>query len=87
MEAGAGAGPFNGLTLEALFRGPLTPHAYEYWYPALSYDPYAYAYAYPCPYVIYVHECRYWSLLVGSGVMRDRGVTPRLPPRAKGIAR
>jgi hypothetical protein len=54
------AGPFSGLTLEALFRAPPTPHGYEYWYPALSYDPYAYAYAYPYPYVIYVDECAYW---------------------------
>jgi hypothetical protein len=38
------AGPFSGLTREALFRAPPTPHGYEYWYPALSYDPYAYAY-------------------------------------------
>ena len=50
------AGPFTGLTPEALFRTP----AAEYWYPAYSYDTYAYTYTYPYPYVIYVHECRYW---------------------------
>jgi hypothetical protein len=47
------AGPFTGLTPEALFRTP----AAEYWYPAYTY---AYTYTYPYPYVIYVHECRYW---------------------------
>jgi hypothetical protein len=54
------AGPFSGLTLEALSRAPPTPHGYEYWYPAYSYDPYTYAYAYPYPFGIYVHECGYW---------------------------
>lgn len=59
-------GPFNGLTLEALFRAPPTPHGYEYWYPALSYGPDAYAYAYPnvypypYPFGNDVHECGYW---------------------------
>jgi hypothetical protein len=47
------AGPFTGLTPEALFRTP----AAEYWYPA---DTYPYTYVYPYPYVIFVHECRYW---------------------------
>jgi hypothetical protein len=61
------AGPFTGLTLEALFRAPAAPHGYEYWYPAYNYDPYAYAYAYPYLYpypypdAIYVHKCGYWS--------------------------
>jgi hypothetical protein len=50
------AGPFTGLTPEALFRTP----AAAYWYPAYSYDTYAYTYIYPYPYVIYVPECRYW---------------------------
>jgi hypothetical protein len=69
------AGPFSGLTLEALFRTPAAPRGYEYWYPAYSYDPYAYAYPYPAysyypytyaypyphPFGIYVHECGYWG--------------------------
>lgn len=59
------AGPFSGLTLDALFRAPAGLHGYEYWYPAFSYEPYAYAYAFPYPYpypypsTIYVHECGY----------------------------
>jgi len=46
------AGPFTGLTPEALFRTP-TP---EYWYPAYTYP---YTYVYPYPYVIYAPECHY----------------------------
>jgi hypothetical protein len=55
------AGPFTGLTLEALFRAPAPPHGYEYWYPAYSYDSYAYASPYPYPYpdAVYLHECVY----------------------------
>ncbi len=54
------AGPFSGLTLEALFRAPAPLHGYEYWYPAYSYDPYAYAYPYPYPFGIYVYKCGHW---------------------------
>lgn len=49
------AGPFTGLTPEAVFRAP----AAAYWYPAYSYDTNAYTYNYRYPYVIYVAECRY----------------------------
>jgi hypothetical protein len=55
------AGPFSGLTLDALFSALPAPQGYAYWYPAYSYDPYAYAYPYPRPLVIYVHECGYWG--------------------------